>query len=100
MEFIMGVVKSQLSPFNWKTILILVFAVGALFFAFRLFGKFNTAPEAVAEKEQEQETIQQLPPQPQHMVAPPQYEQQQLDQQQPNENTHYEQEAMVAAANE
>lgn len=49
----MGIVKSQLSPFNWKTILVLVLAVGALFFAFRLFGKFNTDPAAVVEQEQQ-----------------------------------------------
>jgi len=48
MEFVMGIVKTQLSPFNWKTILILVAAVGALFFAFRLFAKFNTDPSASA----------------------------------------------------
>lgn len=91
----MGIVKSQLSPFNWKTILILVFAVGAILFAFRTFGKFNTAPEAVAEQEQEQ---------PQQMMAPPpQYEQQQQEQPQSEEDAHYEQEATeatVAAANE
>ena len=62
----MGVIKSQLSPFNWKTILVLVLAVGSLFFAFRLFGKFNTAPDAVVEQ------VQQVP---QQMEAPPQYEQ-------------------------
>ena len=92
----MGIVKSQLSPFNWKTILILVFAVGAILFAFRTFGKFNTAPEAVAEQEQEQ---------PQQMMAPPpQYEQQppqqQLEQPQPEEDAHYEQDVGPAASNE
>lgn len=96
MEFVMGVVKSQLSPFNWKTILVLVLAVGALLFAFRLFGKFNTAPEAVVEQEQEQQQIPQHQPPPQQMVAPPQYEQEQLDQQQSEESAQYEQ----AAANE
>ena len=94
MEFVVGIVKSQLSPFNWKTILILVFAVGAILFAFRTFGKFNTVPEAVVEQEQVQ---------PQQMMAPPpQYEQQQ-EQPQPEEDAHYEQEATeatVAAANE
>jgi hypothetical protein len=60
MEFIMGVVKSQLSPFNWKTIVVLVLAVGALFFAFRLFGKANMAPDAVVQQEQQ---LPQGPPQ-------------------------------------
>lgn len=64
MEFVLGVVKSQLSPFSWKTILVLVFAVGALFFAFRTFGKFNTAPEAVAEP------VQQIPPSADSYVQP------------------------------
>lgn len=88
----MGVVKSQLSPFNWKTILVLVLAVGALFFAFRLFGKFNTSPEAVAASVPEQ--VQNVPQQmPQQMEAPPQYQQQQP---QPEEDTQGEQ----AVANE
>jgi hypothetical protein len=85
MEFVMGIVKSQLSPFNWKTILVLVLAVGALFFAFRLFGKFNSDPAtAVAVVEQEQPP-QQMMPQPQ----PPAQEEQQEQ---------YEEEAQVQAA--
>ena len=91
----MGIVKSQLSPFNWKTILVLVLAVGAILFAFRTFGKINTAPEAVEEQEQEQ--LQQ-------MMAPSQYEeqppQQQQEQQQSEEGAQYEQDVGPAAANE
>ena len=71
MEFVLGVVKSQLSPFSWKTILVLVLAVGALFFAFRLFGKFNTAPETVAELPPSVPTpeVQYQPEYPQEEVA-------------------------------
>lgn len=87
----MGIVKSQLSPFNWKTILVLVLAVGAILFAFRTFGKFNTAPEAVVEQEQVQS---------QQMMAPPPHYEQQEEQSQPEEDTPYEKEATVAAANE
>lgn len=95
----MGVVKSQLSPFNWKTILVLVLAVGALFFAFRLFGKFNTAPEAVVDQVQEQQPQQMMAP-PQYEQEPPQQQQQPLEQQQPEEGVQYEQDAGPAAANE
>lgn len=95
----MGVIKSQLSPFNWKTVLVLVLAVGSLFFAFRLFGKFNTAPDAVVEQVQQvaqQMEVPSLYEQPQQ----PQQQQQPLEQQQPEEGAQYEQDAGPAAANE
>ena len=57
----MGIVKSQLSPFNWKTVLVLGIAVVALFFAFRTFAKFNTDPAATVEQEQQPLMAPQVP---------------------------------------